>query len=70
MFPNLFAELARRGWSLKKLAEEAKIPYPSLLNKTNGKTEFTRAEMCSIKKIVAPQLTMDFIFEDNEKDTA
>lgn len=66
MFPNLFAELARRGWTLKILAEQAGIPYPSLLNKANGKTEFTRSEMCSIKRIVAPQLTMDFIFESND----
>ena len=62
MFPNLFAELGRQGMSLKRLSELAEIQYPSLLNKVNGKTEFTRKEMVEIKRILAPSLSLDILF--------
>ena len=67
MFPNLSAELARKKMSMKDLSEETNIGYESMKNKMKGKTEFTCAEMNSIKKVF-PGCTMDYLFEYKADD--
>lgn len=54
MFPNLNAELARKGLCLKELSTITGIKYDSLKNKASGNTEFKRSEMLKIKKEVFP----------------
>ena len=65
MFPNLNAELARNGMTIKALSEKTGIKYDSLKNKMSGETEFKRSEMNSIKKEF-PDCTMDYLFKTEE----
>ena len=69
MFPNLSAEMARKKMSMKDLSEETNIGYESMKNKMKGKTEFTRAEMISIKRVF-PGCTMDYLFEYQNEECA
>lgn len=65
MFPNLNAELARKGMTIKSLSENTGIKYDSLKNKMSGETEFKRSEMIVIKKEF-PDCTMDYLFKTEE----
>lgn len=65
MFPNLNAEMARKGMTIKSLSEKAGIKYDSLKNKMSGETEFKRSEMIAIKKEF-PDCTMDYLFKTEE----
>jgi hypothetical protein len=65
LFPNLNAEMARNGMTIKSLSEKTGIKYDSLKNKMSGETEFKRSEMISIKKEF-PDCTMDYLFKTEE----
>lgn len=67
MFPNLNAELARRQWSIKKLAAVSGIKYDTLKNKMAGTTEFKRSEMFSIKSNAFPDKSIDYLFKQHVK---
>ena len=41
MYPNLEAELARKGWSKKKLSEILGKRYYTVIDKLNGKYPLT-----------------------------
>ena len=62
MFPNLRAEMARNGLTLKTLSEKTGIKYETLKLKAKGTTEFVLPEMQSIKKVF-PGCSMDYLFE-------
>nr|DAP56863.1 MAG TPA: PUTATIVE TRANSCRIPTION REGULATOR, HTH DNA-BINDING MOTIF [Caudoviricetes sp.] len=66
MFPNLNAELARKGLCLKELSTITGIKYDSLKNKASGNTEFKRSEMLKIKKEVFPGKSLDYLFQTEE----
>ena len=63
MFSSLQAEIKRKGMSAKDLSNLTQIKYDTLLSKLNGRTEFTRAEMCKIKAAVAPHMSLDDLFD-------
>lgn len=63
MFPNLNAEMARNGLTLKALSKKTGIKYDSLKNKASGVTEFKRNEMYLIKKKAFPSLAIDYLFK-------
>lgn len=68
MYPNLKAELARKGFTLEKLATEmGKRGYsrtvPTLSQKLNGKAELLYNEAKAIKAIVAPEIPLESLFE-------
>lgn len=65
MFSSLQAEIRRKGMSAKDLSHLTQINYCTLLNKLKGRTEFTRAEMCRIKAVVAPHMSLDELFLDD-----
>ena len=66
MFNTVRAEMGRKGWSLRMLSEASLIPYDSLRNKMNGRTEFTRTEMLRVKQVLSPELTLDDLFAESE----
>ena len=70
LFNNVNAELGRKGWSLRMLSEKAQIPYDSLRNKMHSRTEFTRAEMMRIKRALAPEVSLDTLFAEQEEASA
>ena len=69
MFPNLKAEMARYGIDSKTMSESLNLNYKTIVNKLNGKTEFTRIEMFNIRRIFFPDMKIDYLFEMT-KETA
>ncbi len=67
MFPNLNAELARKRLTIKDLSDITGIKYDSLKNKMSGVTEFKRNEMFLIKTKAFPNLKIDYLFEEVQK---
>ena len=65
MFKNLEAEMARKNLTKKKISDELPIVYKTLLNKMNGYTPFTKAEMFAIKKKYFPECTIDYLFAED-----
>lgn len=69
MYPNLNAELARRGFTLERLANEMrergyKKTIATLSLKLNGKCIVTINEAKVLRDIVAPELSLDVLFSD------
>ena len=62
MYPNLYAELARRGKTKRDLAAMISMPYSTLLDKLNGRTQFTLAETVKIKEAIKSDLAIDILF--------
>lgn len=62
MYPNLNAELARRGWSRKDLAKATGLKYQTLNDKINGKRPFTFTEAVMVRKALATELDLEQIF--------
>lgn len=67
MYKNLEAEMTRKGISKKKLAKQLKIPYTTLLDKFNGDSRFWFDEALQIKEEVFPDLSVEYLFEAQEK---
>lgn len=62
MYPNLNAELARKGWTRKDLARETGLKYQTLNEKMNGKRPFTFHEAVLVKKALSTELGLEQIF--------
>lgn len=67
MFRNLEAELARIGMSKKELADEIGLNYRTLLYKLNGESQINKKEMSLIKKKVFPNMTIDYLFAEQDE---
>jgi hypothetical protein len=63
VYPNLAAEIGRKGLILKTVAENSQIEYQSFLNKYNGVTEYVRSEMLRVRDNNFPGLTLEYLFE-------
>ena len=50
MYPNLEAELARKGWSKKKLSEILGKRYYTVIDKLNGKYPLTLMDVLFFEK--------------------
>ncbi len=62
MFPNLNAELARRGMKKKDFAKMLGISERTAANKLSGKSEFTLSEIRKISGVF-PGMSMDYLLE-------
>ena len=68
MYPNFNAEYARRGFTLEKLAEEmekrdCKRTISTISQKLNGKYALTLNEAKILRDIVAPESSLDVLFD-------
>lgn len=65
MFENLKAEMARIGISIKTLSRDPdlNLSYETLRNKFNGKTEWTKREIWSIKSKYFQDKSIEYLFE-------
>lgn len=70
MFPNLRAEMARKGIDGTIMSVRLGCTPKTFSSKLNGKTEFTRSEIFKIQKDVFPNLTVEYLFNDSEQYTA
>ena len=63
MYPNLEAELARRGMTKLKLAKQLNMRYPTLIDKLNGKRRMYFDDAIRIRNVVCPEADLDYLFE-------
>lgn len=63
MFPNLIAEMARKGITQKDLCNCIKKDKSTLSEKMNGKREFKISEIKQIKDTFFPDLTLEYLFD-------
>lgn len=66
MYPNLRAELARKGWTNGKLAELLDMAPSNLSPKLNGKFDFTLSEARKIKNLLGVEMSIDELFAVEE----
>lgn len=64
MFPNVKAELSRRGITLTDLARVLGCTVSTVCMKLNGKTPLTLAEAKTIKKYIGVDLPLEELFEE------
>lgn len=67
MYPNLRAEMARKNIKSVVVAEILGISYDTMSNKMNGKSDFTRTEIFKIRDKFFPDLTLEYLFETEDK---
>lgn len=65
MYPNLDAEMARKGLRRKDLAGLFNDRVPSVSEKLNGKYPLSLDEAYRIKLDHFPECSMDYLFERN-----
>lgn len=70
MFPNIRAEMARQGLTTAAMAEKLKLNERTLGNKLSGKTEFTWGEVNRIRSIFFPNCSLEYLFQQINKNTA
>lgn len=63
MYPNLNAELSRKGLKRKDLAVIFGNRVPSVSDKLNGKSPISLEEAIEIKRTFFPEFTLDYLFE-------
>lgn len=62
-YPELAAEIARRGMRKKDIAARIHISDRSLCNKLQGKTAFTWNEVSQIHGAFFPELDVELLFK-------
>lgn len=63
MYPNLRAEMARKGLTGKELAKVAGMTNATFSQKCNGKYSFTLDESKAIKEALQTDLPIEELFE-------
>lgn len=69
MYKNLEAEMARNGISKTLLAQKLNLSQKGLYLKLSGETDFTLTEIKKIQNLFKG-LTLEYLFADNNKETA
>jgi len=62
MFPNLEAEMARKKIKKGDLQKILGVRYATIVDKTNGKTQFTLSEAFQIKRSLFPEYPIEYLF--------
>ena len=63
MFPNLNAELARKGLDIEDIASVIGRDKRTARNKINGVNEFTLVEVFAIRDNLFPDLSLEYLFK-------
>jgi DNA-binding XRE family transcriptional regulator len=69
MFPNLEAEMARKGINKSDLAECLEVRYATVIDKTKGRSQFSIAEAFKIKDHFFPNCPLEYLFAKDEQST-
>lgn len=67
MFPNIRAEMARKGLTITSMASDLHINDRTLGNKLLGRTEFTWTEVSQIRQRFFPSCSFEYLFESEQK---
>lgn len=70
MFPNLRAELKRKGISYKAVAAVIGCSEKSVQNKVSGATEFTLSEVLAINEDLLPEFDLRYLFRKASEGAA
>lgn len=62
MYPNLRAEMARKGVSVSQMAAAMGVGLQTLSRKLNGGSEFTLKECMTIKHYLGLDMSIDTLF--------
>ena len=65
MYQYLINEIMKSNIKISKLAIRIGMTEKTLRNKLNGKTEFSWPEVLQIRNIVAPEVTLEELFQKN-----
>jgi len=68
MYPNLNAEIARKGLTRNQLASTLGMTPTTLGLKLNGKAELSLPECLKIKKALGVNMAIDELFDAEVKD--
>lgn len=68
MYRNLLAEMTRCGITKKDLAKFLRLRYPTVVDKTNGKSRFYLDEAFKIRNHFFPDCEMEYLFLNNESN--
>ena len=63
MYPNLRAEMARRGVTISQLAAVIGVQLQTLSRKLNGGSEFTLTEAYAIKDYLGLTMPIEVLFK-------
>lgn len=64
MYPNLRAEMARKGLTALEFAKLLDMPYNSLTNKLRGDRPFTYKETLRIKEALGVDVPLEILFSE------
>ena len=64
MYPNVKAEIARKGITLEVIAKALGITLTTLSLKMNGKYQFTLKEAKKIKNVLGVDIPLEVLFEE------
>lgn len=67
MYKNLEAEMVRNNVTRTNLANLLKVRYATVIDKMNGKSRFFYDEALKIKTVFFPDLTLEYLFQVDEK---
>lgn len=67
MYRNLEAEMVRMGVYRKDVAKSLGVRYATVVQKLNGKYRFSLDEAFAIKEKFFPNLSLEYLFEADEK---
>lgn len=64
MYPNVRAEMARRGLTLEPIARELDVTVSTLSLKLTGKYPVTLKEAKKIKEVLKTDIPLEILFEE------
>lgn len=70
VYPNLAAEIAKRGIKKNAIATTLGISGRALYNKMAGSAPFTWTETCTIQHVFFPDMDKDVLFESTNPTTS
>ena len=62
IYPNLRAELARKGWTLQQLADLIQIKVETLKKKLQGYSDLKFSEARKIKDVLGVDIPLEVLF--------
>ena len=68
MYHNLMNEISKSNIKISKLAIRIGVTEKTLRNKLSGTTEFTWPEVLQVRSIVAPEASLEELFEVSADD--
>lgn len=67
---NLKGEMAKKGVTIEEVSKLLGIHRNSVANKLNGDSSFTIEEAFKVHDVYFPQMSLNYLFETEEKEGA